>query len=489
MSETFDESSVVMQDLLMTVIAIVLGIAVVAAAGYFAFASWRRKHRRPEIAGFIGAHLHPTPIDRVMISERRFPYRVRADLQRALDRLFADRAAVCRFCGVRQEYSHEGLSLTGCLVPSRHNPAVPIPPEYEEIDVGDEQPVRTLKNGLWFMRHKPHNYLVMLSPLSRFEESPGMRIQVATANEPDGLRIADEVFRELETAVAKAESYRGKILSLDWNDHSYSGKSTGINVHKLRTVRREQVILPQTTLDLLDRNVIQFVRQRPGLARFGQATKKGILFYGPPGTGKTHTIHYLAKALPGHTTLLITAGQIRLLGEYMTLARLLQPTIVVIEDADLIARDREELDGCRESLLNKLLNEMDGLREEADILFILTTNRPETLEAALASRPGRVDQAIEFPLPDDEGREKLVRLYSSGVAVPAEVVESIVRRTERVSGAFIKELMRRSVQFHLERDGAGALTESDIGSALDEMLFSGGSLNLKLLGAVATELD
>ena len=56
-----------------------------------------------------------------------------------------------------------------------------------------------------------------------------------------------------------------------------------------------------------------------------------------------------------------------------------------------------------EVLLNELLNEMDGLKEDADILFILTTNRPEALEAALASRPGRVDQAIEFPFPTTRG--------------------------------------------------------------------------------------
>src|SRR6185436_7139140 len=164
------------------------------------------------------------------------------------------------------------------------------------------------------------------------------------------------------------------------------------------------------TLDLLDRNVIRFVTQRPRLAALGQATKKGLLFYGPPGTGKTHTIHYLAAALQGHTTLLIAAEQVAYLDQYMSLARLYQPSIVVLEDVDLIARDRESLDSpCSEALLNKLLNEMDGLREDANILFILTTNRPRSLEQALASRPGRVDQAIEFPLPDAEGRRKLVR--------------------------------------------------------------------------------
>ena len=214
-----------------------------------------------------------------------------------------------------------------------------------------------------------------------------------------------------------------------------------------------------------------------------QATKKGILFYGPPGTGKTHTIHYLAGALPGHTTLLISAEQVGLLAEYMTLARLLQPSIVVVEDADLIARERTQMDSvCEEVLLNKLLNEMDGLKEEADILFVLTTNRPEALESALTSRPGRIDQAIEFPLPDEDGREKLIRLYSQGISLNVELNHAIAKRTDRVSPAFIKELMRRSVQFHLERSDNGVLELAGVEDALEEMLFSGGSLNARLLG-------
>jgi cell division protease FtsH len=196
----------------------------------------------------------------------------------------------------------------------------------------------------------------------------------------------------------------------------------------------------------------------------------------------------LTRALPGHTTLIITAEQVALLDEYMVLARLLQPSIVVIEDVDLIARDRGRMNSpCEEALLNKLLNQMDGLTEDADILFVLTTNHPETLESALASRPGRVDQAIEFPLPDEIGRRKLVQLYSAGLVVPDEVVEVIVKRTERVSAAFIKELMRRAGQFQLEREGAESLSIHDVDEALEEMLFKGGNLNRALLGAGSTE--
>nr|WP_249815726.1 MULTISPECIES: ATP-binding protein [unclassified Bradyrhizobium] len=189
--------------------------------------------------------------------------------------------------------------------------------------------------------------------------------------------------------------------------------------------------------------------------------------YGPPGTGKTHTIRYLATHLPGHTTLIITAEQIGLLGAYMSLARLLQPSMVVIEDVDLIARDRDDMGPCEESMLNKLLNEMDGLKEDADILFVLTTNRPEDLEGALAGRPGRIDQAIEVPLPDETGRGKLVRLYGKGLPL---------------KDAVVAEAARRLAQASLARDGGNSIVSADIDEALDDMLFSGGRLNAQLLG-------
>jgi ATP-dependent 26S proteasome regulatory subunit len=172
----------------------------------------------------------------------------------------------------------------------------------------------------------------------------------------------------------------------------------------------------------------------------------------------------------------------------MSLARLLQPTLVVIEDVDLIARSRENMNGpCEESLLNALLNEMDGLKDNADILFVLTTNRPEQLEAALAGRPGRIDQAIEVPLPDDIGREKLVRLYGSGLTLSNSLVAEAVARSKGASAAFIKELMRRTAQSSIAGGRSDTVASEDIAEALDDMLFTGGKLNVKLLGGTMVE--
>src|SRR5207245_423726 len=164
--------------------------------------------------------------------------------------------------------------------------------------------------------------------------------------------------------------------------------------------------------------------------------------------------------------------------------------MMVIEDVDLIARERVHMQNPgQEMLLNKLLNEMDGLREDADVIFILTTNRPDQLEPALASRPGRIDQAIEFPLPDEQGRLKLVKLYSRGLELPEKLLELIVNRTKGASPAFIKELMRRAAQFQFEMAADGRLQQAALDGALEEMVFTGGTLNLKLLGGSSGELS
>lgn len=359
---------------------------------------------------------------------------------------------------------------------------VDVTAQYQDVDIGEGDPVKCLNNGLWLNREGDLRYAVVLSFHREYGREAGTCVEIAVPAGEKAAAFVQRCFAELEAAMNAARSYRGKILSLD-AEADYRGRSKGVTVHRLPHVVRDAVILPEPTLKLLDRNVIRFIESRDALRRLGQSTRKGILLYGPPGTGKTHTIRYLAANLPGHTTLIITAGQMGLLAQYMTLARLLQPAMVVIEDVDLIARDREDMGGpCEESLLNTLLNEMDGLKDNADILFILTTNRPEQLEGALAGRPGRIDQAIEVPLPDDIGREKLVRLYGKGLSLSDQIIGEAVARTKGVSAAFIKELMRRTAQSAIMRDGGEVVTSEDLAEALNDMLFTGGRLNVKLLG-------
>jgi len=424
-------------------------------------------------------HFSGLPRDQLVATARQYPGHMRADVQAAIDKLFS--ASPLRFFGIHEQHRYETLDMAALTRDGRDAYAI-APVQYHDVDIGESAPVKCLHNGLWLCRTDSLPYAVVLSAHREYGQESGTRIEITVPVGAAGGEFVQRCFAELDTAVNAARSYRGKILSLD-AEADYRGRAKGIMVHKLPPVRREDVILPEATLKLLDRNILSFVGSRPQLRRLGQSTRKGILLYGPPGTGKTHTIRYLASNLPDHTTLIITAAQVALLAQYMSLARLLQPTLVVIEDVDLIARNRNNMGGpCEESMLNGLLNEMDGLKEDADILFVLTTNRPEQLEGALAGRPGRIDQAIEVPLPDDIGRKKLVRLYGGGLPLGDAVIDEATQRTKGVTAAFIKELMRRIAQASIARDGGIAVGSEDIGEALDDMLFTGGKLNISLLG-------
>lgn len=441
----------------------------------------KKQKRDPKtmMMNVLANHFGKVALSELITASRQFPITARVDLQRALDNILAEKYEAKPF-GAHRTYGFAALGFSDCMTDGS-DPVLIGPLQYDEVDIGDEFPARCMKQVLWTCRDGKTLFSVILAMPERHSDD---RITLTIAVPPGeaGLALSRKFLQELEQSVNGSSSFRGKVISLEQASR-YSGMSGSVRVHKLRQVAREDVILPTKTLQLLERNVTEFIQCRAKLRQLGMPVKKGLLFYGPPGTGKTHTIHYLASQLPDHTTLLITANQIGLLEEYCALARFLQPAMLVIEDADLIARNRDDINSpCEESMLNQLLNEMDGLREDAEILFVLTTNRPEQLETALSSRPGRIDQSIEFPLPDDEGRRKLVKLYGRGLTVKEKLSDMIVRKTDQASPAFIKELMRRSAQHVLQAGGKDVLEEEHITLALEDMLFSGGSLNLKLLG-------
>ncbi|MFN9499582.1 MAG: ATP-dependent Clp protease adaptor ClpS [Erythrobacteraceae bacterium] len=433
----------------------------------------------------LNAHFGTLGLSDIETSVRSFPLRMRADLQLGFDQILTPNTI--RQVGIKAGYRYQSMEFAD-LWETGNSAQMIVPVQYAELDIGEESPRRCVGTALWLLDKDGLKHAVFVSQEEGMRGDPRVKVEIAVPTGQAGASLVASYFRDMERVIEKAESYRGKVLSLEM-DTRWQGLAGGITIHRLPPIAREDVILPEKTLALLDRNVLDFAALRPKLRAIGQPTKKGLLFYGPPGTGKTHTIQYLASSLTGHTTLLVTADQVCLLNEYFGLARLLQPSVLVIEDADLIARDREDMRGAgEEALLNKLLNEMDGLRQDADIFFVLTTNRPEHLEPALAGRPGRIDQAIEFPLPNEQGRLKLALLYGGELQLDEGVRGKIVQRTEGVSAAFIKELMRRISQRVIE-DGAAEqrASEAHVLAALDEMMFAGGTLNAQLLGAGRVE--
>ncbi|MGL3105168.1 ATP-dependent Clp protease adaptor ClpS [Bradyrhizobium sp. BR 1432] len=239
-------------------------------------------------------HFTGVPRSKLVTTIRQFPGHMRVDLQAAIDRLFGK---AIRLFGLNEEQRYETLSISRLLREGRNALAI-APLQYSDLDVGEKSPVKCLDNGLWLCEQDGLRYAVLLCAHREYSREPGIRLEIVVPAGTAGAVLVQQCFGELEQAVQAARTYRGKILSLDANS-DYRGYSRGITVHRLPPVSRNEVILPERTLRLLDRNVLNFVGTRDQLRRLGQSTRKGILLYGPPGTGKTHTIRYLATHLPG----------------------------------------------------------------------------------------------------------------------------------------------------------------------------------------------
>ena len=417
-------------------------------------------------------HLRSVKDEDLYIVSRSFQKMTQIELYREIQH-FLEGKKIVRTGAIETGYRNDRLN--NCLV-DNHREWLPL--KYNEVDIGEEKPIRCLNNVL-YLWHEDSIPMALL--LNQDGSPPMLHVDIAVPKKYQTGPEIEQIMKRLEEAIKGCESYRHKVVSFESSSRDLDVSETDIKVHDLRQVSREQLILPQKTIDLLERNLLHFVERRRQLRDRGLPTKKGVLFYGPPGTGKTHTLHYIIGQLKKeYTTFLITADQVEHLGMYCQLARLVEPAVIVLEDVDIIARERGS--GGSEMALNKLLNEMDGLKEDADLIFLLTTNRPDDLEGAIRSRPGRIDQAIEFPKPNQEGRAKLAQLYAGGIELSPAEAEAIAARTDGASAAFIKELLRRSAQFLLERDETSVQFETaDWENALKEML-SGSSFGVLKLG-------
>jgi hypothetical protein len=290
------------------------------------------------------------PAGEIATAGRQFPITARVDIQAALEELFRNRPGTS-LLGILSPNHHEPPSLAQTLGGGAHFPIDAGPMQYDEIDIGEPVPVRCLKNGLWLSRDNGLPFATIMAPGGRFGLGSGVQVEIAVPSGERGAQFSQELFRDLELLVSKGRTYRGRIISLEGHIDPMGGGSM-VKVHRLAKVNREDVILPRQTLAMLDRNVAGFMRAREQLKKLQFQSRKGLLFFGPPGTGKTHTIHCLASQLPDHTTLLVTAEQVMLLGEYFRLARFLQPSLMVIEDVDLIGRERTHMHAGGEMLLN-----------------------------------------------------------------------------------------------------------------------------------------
>jgi transitional endoplasmic reticulum ATPase len=196
--------------------------------------------------------------------------------------------------------------------------------------------------------------------------------------------------------------------------------------------------------------------------KFGLSPSKGVLFFGPPGTGKT----LLAKAVATE----VSANFISVKGpELLSMwygesesnirdifdkARAAAPTVVFLDELDSIAKARGgnmgDAGGASDRVVNQLLTEMDGMNAKKNVFIIGATNRPDQIDPAIL-RPGRLDQLIYVPLPDEEGRLSILSAQLRKTPLePGLDLRAIAKLTNGFTGADLSYIVQRAAKFAIK---------------------------------------
>jgi hypothetical protein len=229
-------------------------------------------------------HFTGMQVASLVTASREYPVPARVDLQRAVDELLPEYSGATQ-SGIHAEFAHETLTL-GHFLANGHTRVVVGPLQYEEIDIGEALPIRCVRRALWLAREGRTPFALILGPATRFgAAAAGTSIEIVVPPGEKGAGLARRVLDQIDKSVKNASSYRGRVISLGSADR-YTGAMGAIRVHKLKTVNRDQLVLPKRTIALLDRNVIGFIEQRDKLRKLGLPVKKGLLFYGHREQGK-----------------------------------------------------------------------------------------------------------------------------------------------------------------------------------------------------------
>ena len=258
----------------------------------------------------------------------------------------------------------------------------------------------------------------------------------------------------LAALVADAEGarnlYRGRAMVASVNN------GLRLELTELPQVTRDNVIVPAAVWDEIDLNVAAVTVRRELMQRLGLGVRRGILLAGPPGVGKTVISQVIARELLGEFTVIIVdarAGQ-HALAEVFKEARNFGPTLIILEDVDLIVESRY---AGPSSTLSEFLAAMDT-DPMAPILTMASTNDVATLDVA-AVRSARFDSIIEVGQPDTDAAAEILARYLDGIpgAENVNVTAVAARFPSNMSGADIREVVRRTVL-----SGVGTVCTDDL---------------------------
>jgi len=158
-------------------------------------------------------------------------------------------------------------------------------------------------------------------------------------------------------------------------------------------------------------------------------------------TGKTMICKVLAKDLPCSVVYVLPShiANIQCIDRICEMAKDLSPTLIIIEDIDWMAEDRQS--SAYSGITIELMNKLDGIENFSDVITLATTNLPGKIEEAVKNRPGRFDRVVNIGLPDRECRLRMLKKFTSNFIIDLSVNwDKVAQGTDKMSGAYLYNL-------------------------------------------------
>jgi len=300
-------------------------------------------------------------------------------------------------------------------------------PVFTDVDTGGKTE-NLLVNGQLLVEKGDSRYVVTVDINPRWRGSVQLEVPAKKRKE------MEEFVTGVMEIADKENFYRGRKVE-------FSGRIRFLDVKERSW---ESIVLDTETKAEIRANTVDFLRRKDEWAKYGIPLKRGILLAGEPGTGKTIICKALMAEAEG-ITCITTNGYALDDDDYVTelyeLAGDLSPSIVFIEDIDLIGQNRMEFGYMRGSALLSLLSVMDGVEEQREVVTVATTNCLETLDKALSQRPSRFDRVIKLARPSVEERKELVGRLCEKIPLDDDTQEYIAGKTENCTPAQLQEII------------------------------------------------
>lgn len=316
------------------------------------------------------------------------------------------------------------------------------------FDIGGQQVVAPIANEVWFkLKSTGTAFIVTYKPTQG-------GLSVAVYCDDEKWQESKDITKALKASILSSPYIKGQVLEI----------SEGSDFKVVDIGEQQFPIISESLKNELEKNIINLFNKTDEFKKYDIPVKRSVIVWGDPGCGKTMISRWLASKVRGKvTTVWVTSKSIERasdIANIFEIARKLSPSLIIMEDLDLISgtRNHDIFGGSGIGHpLGEMLNQLDGLEKNDSIVLVGSTNRLNSLDEALKDRPGRFDRVYKVEKPTADLASQIATNYLLSKNITPALIEALslkdVFKNQEFTGAQVVEVVKGAIYESIHRGG------------------------------------